>query len=414
MHNYYGPDTEVIMFDCTTKRIGDIKVGDMLMTPNGDYVTVKEKVKSKMDMYEIIPNKGTKYTVNGDFNLQMKATNQDMIFWDNSDRQRYRVRWVQNMKITEKSFPVAKYMNSGSKSNKNHSFETAKKMTYNTCKKFLAEIRKAEGYVGYGDVINIKAKDYAKMTKRMRDVYKVYTVPIESTDMEVDVDPYVLGYWLGDGTSENTGITTAEPEIVEYFKEFCQDHNLVFKKKTGKYHYDVTTGTGYGGVGRNMFRNFLKTYHLLKNKHIPVEYLLASEENRLKLLAGLIDSDGHNSNNTYDFVFKSERLADDVIFLARTLGYRAFKNQVKKTCTNGSKGRVTGTYYRFCIHGEGLEKIPSLLKRKQTHERETKKNARMSGAVVKSVGKSECYGLVFDCNDHFLLCDFTLGQNCNS
>ena len=80
-------------------------------------------------------------------------------------------------------------------------------------------------------------------------------------------------------------------------------------------------------------------------------------------------------------------MADDVIFLARSLGFKAHKTKCRQTCTNSSRGRVTGTYYRFIIYGEGLEKVPSLLKRKQTHKRVTKKNARVTGIRIKYYGK---------------------------
>ena len=89
-----------------------------------------------------------------------------------------------------------------------------------------------------------------------------------------------------------------------------------------------------------------------------------------------------------------------------TKKYR-FKNKCTKTCTNSSNGPVTGTYYRFIIYGEGLEDIPSLLKRKQAKPRKQKKDASVTGLKIKSIGKQTYYILKTNCT-RFLLDDFTV------
>lgn len=165
----------------------------------------------------------------------------------------------------------------------------------------------------------------------IRRLFKGYSMGLNFEEQEIDVDPYILGYWLGDGHSNCTGITTAESEVIKYFEEYAEKNKLFFKKNgNSKYGYYVTSGKLKGPHGRNSFLNFLKNNNLINNKHIPDNYKMTSEENRLKLLAGLIDSDGHNARNTYDFIFKSEKLADDIIFVARSLGFKAHKKQCKK------------------------------------------------------------------------------------
>jgi hypothetical protein len=138
-------------------------------------------------------------------------------------------------------------------------------------------------------------------------------------------------------------------------------------------HVNITTGTTLDGPGRNVLLNFFKDNNLLNNKHIPDTYKFNSRENRLKLLAGLIDSDGYLSNNVYEFTLKSEILVNDIIFLVRSLCFFTYKKEIQKTCTNGPNGSVTGNYLRFHICGEGLEEILVLLERKRAHERRSKK-----------------------------------------
>ena len=157
-----------------------------------------------------------------------------------------------------------------------------------------------------------------------------------------------------------------------------------------------------------MLLNFFKDNNLLNNKHIPDTYKFNSRENRLKLLAGLIDSDGYLSNNVYEFTLKSEILVNNIIFLVRSLGFFTYKKEVQKTCTNSVNGPVTGNYLRFHICGEGLEEIPVLLERKRAHERRSKKDACVNGLKIVSVGKREFYGFKLDRIAHFLLGDFTV------
>lgn len=104
---------------------------------------------------------------------------------------------------------------------------------------------------------------------------------------------------------------------------------MKFKKiGNSKYDYSVTTGTKKGKPGRNPFLNFLKDNKLIDNKHIPNTYKFNSEEKRLKLLAGIIDSDGYYNNGYYDFTLESEKLADDIIFVARSLGFKCLKKKM--------------------------------------------------------------------------------------
>ena len=50
------------------------------------------------------------------------------------------------------------------------------------------------------------------------------------------------------------------------------------------------------------------------------------------------------------------KLLDDIIYVARSLGFAAYKKECKKSCMYKGEKRM-GTYYRTTIHGEGLEEI---------------------------------------------------------
>jgi hypothetical protein len=155
----------------------------------------------------------------------------------------------------------------------------------------------------------------------------------------------------------------------------------------------------------------LRKYNLLNNKHIPHVYKCNSRDIQLELLAGLIDSDGSLCvGGGYDIIQKNETLLDDIIFLARSLGFAAYKTKCQKSCMYKGE-KKTGTYYRTTIHGEGVEYIPVKLERKKANKRKQIKNVLNTGIKVIPLEEDEYYGFQIDGNSRFLLGDFTVTHN---
>lgn len=319
------------------------------------------------------------------------------ISWD-TRYNAYIVAWLESFHKKSKLFSISKF--------------DIKEIALKAAEKYIKEVvNKKNEYTKHGDVVEIMVKDYYNLANKIKRLHKGFTSGIEfSLNINIDIDAYALGYWLGDGTSRDPGITTAEPEIVEYFTSFAKKNDMVFKRAgNSKYGYYLRSNINDNDAKRNnIFINFMKKYNLVNNKHIPADYMYNSRSNRLKLLAGLVDSDGHYSSGGYDFTFKSEKLTDDVIFLARTLGFNAYKAKVQKTCTNSIHGRITGTYYRFFVHGEGLDKVPSILNRKMANKRKQIKNASVTGLTILNCNTDICYELVTDSDEMLMLEDFTI------
>ena len=166
------------------------------------------------------------------------------------------------------------------------------------------------------DIVDICIKDYLSLPASLKDCLKGYKVGINFVEKQLDMDPYALGYWLGNGDKSTFRITTIDPEIVEYYSKYAQQHGLQLNQgKMGtknEFTYHITTGKK--DYSRNVFLNILKKYNLINNKHIPDVYKCNSKENRLKLLAGLIDSDGYHNptNNSLEITQKNKLLADDM------------------------------------------------------------------------------------------------------
>ena len=105
---------------------------------------------------------------------------------------------------------------------------------------------------------------------------------VELPEVELLLDPYVLGVWLGDGTASDGVITMTPEDAVTVRKEFAL---------RGFATTDRATDMVFGVSGlKVLLRDYLG---VLNNKHIPPEYLMGSIEQRWDLVRGLMDTDGN-------------------------------------------------------------------------------------------------------------------------
>lgn len=148
------------------------------------------------------------------------------------------------------------------------------------------------------------------------------------------IPPYALGLLLGNGgiSTDHIGYSTADDYTVEAIQESLPDGHTIRHKSN--YDYVVTTGRG-GSPGRNLWLNELRRLGLMghksETKFVPKELLVSTKESRLALLQGLLDTDGSPMNKqgnpatSTEYSTASARLADDVAYLARSLGCGVYK-----------------------------------------------------------------------------------------
>lgn len=165
----------------------------------------------------------------------------------------------------------------------------------------------------------------------------------------------------------------------------------------------------YSIVGKRRWVNpwlkLLGNYNLRYNKHIPDDYLFNSTEVRLAVLAGLIDTDGHNDKNTLEIIQKNVTLADGITFLARSLGFHCTRVAKRSYCTYKGEKRW-GIYQRMHISGSGFELIPTRIPRKQFHCRQQRKNVLVTGMKLGPTTSGEFIRIQTDGNQRILRDDF--------
>lgn len=149
---------------------------------------------------------------------------------------------------------------------------------------------------------------------------------VDYEEKEFIIQPYSLGAWLGDGTSRSGKITTMDLEVLEGLNADGYTFDKIKSQNAGKATTYIINRTKRGGVHTlDSFQAKLRAVGVLGNKHIPEEYFLGSAKQRLKLLQGLMDTDGSVTKGTKrecEFSSKNELLALGVVRLAQTLGIK--------------------------------------------------------------------------------------------
>lgn len=175
-----------------------------------------------------------------------------------------------------------------------------------------------------------RSLDVIRTTREVAAKYRVdrpngqrchrYSLPsacaLELPELMLPVDPYVLGAWLGDGTTSDGALTFGEDFV---------------REEISRCGYSVGPDLARHGVGsaetRTVYglRVMLRDLGVLGKKRIPDLYLRASRLQRLNLLQGLMDTDGTISTpqGQCSLTSVSMRLAADVLELVRSLGLKA-------------------------------------------------------------------------------------------
>ncbi|MDQ2771792.1 MAG: replicative DNA helicase [Bacteroidota bacterium] len=340
-----GKGTKVLMFDGDLRNVEDVREGELLMGDDSTPRRVLSIARGRENMYWVRQNKSDDYRVNESHILSLKRS-------------------------------------------------------------------RNEGPHRHGDVLNITVKDYLAQGPKFRSNYNGYKVPVAFAAQELPVDPYFLGVWLGDGTSNDCRITSQDPEIIDYLHHYATTLGMqvtVGVAENGCNSYGITRGRQGGNIAEYSLQDELRQLGVLGDKLIPRAYAINSTENRLRLLAGLIDSDGHLDpvSNGYEITQKNQRLARQIKFVGDSLGFRT--SLTKKRATISSIGYECDVW-RVRLYGD-INRIPVRVARKKAQPWASPVDWRQTGITVEFDQVDDYYGFEIDGNRLFLLQDMTVTHN---
>lgn len=343
-----GKDTPVLMYDGSIKMVQDIKINDLIMGPDSKPRTVSNVNSGKEQMYEI----------------SSKNEKRDITY----------------------------------KANQSHI------LTLKYCSDDVRYDAKK------GDQIDISIRDYLKLSERQRNLLQGFKTGVEFGEKTLEIPAYILGSWIGDGSSKAAAITTADEEIKNEWLMYSDSIGMNFRTSTSENSgkaktYFITSSELNGKSDRNDFINKLRNLKVWGNKHIPQIYLNSSADQRLELLAGLIDTDGSLTDETFIFTQKSDVIANQVVFLAESLGFRV---NIKKITREGFN--VISEINKISIGGDTW-RIPTRLKRKQANKVIKSNNWLNYGITVTPIEEDTYYGFTLKEEPHFVLGNFVVTHN---
>lgn len=262
----HSKNTKIRMFDGKLKNVQDIVVGDKIASQDGLSFNVVDEIHSGItDMYLIEQGKGISYNVTADHILCLKQ---------NSPKP-YK-------KVLEK---------------KPYGFGCKPTVFYDrTYDKELIHY--------------FTARQWSKVSGKIKKRFSGFKNTFLELPKKINkIDSYYLGLWLGDGNS-NQGytITTADDEIVNYLTEFSEFNGLVLEVENYRHSMRHPVFNKQSDLSKLFW-----DAKLINNKHIPEDYIYTSYEDRLKLLAGLIDSDGYQTGrHTLSITQKNKKIIEGI------------------------------------------------------------------------------------------------------
>lgn len=157
-------------------------------------------------------------------------------------------------------------------------------------------------------------KYYYKRKEKKSKILKIKCTSINTEYKKLPIDPYVLGLWLADGNRTCGTITSVNQNIWDEIKKrgynISDDHNINNNTAESRTIYGI--------------RKHLTNLNVLKNKHIPDIYMRASYEQRLDLLRGFSDGDGHFNKIRKRCVFSTTKTwqVNALNMLISSLGFK--------------------------------------------------------------------------------------------
>ena len=268
-----------------------------------------------------------------------------------------------------------------------------------------------QGRMRRGRHVTVPVREWLTWGSKYQRRHCGFRRPVIYPERALPIPPYIFGLWLGDGCESTADFAATEPVIREHLAEYASTLGCTLStQRNGRNVYLRYHGVGHG---KNPFVQSLHAMGVYRHKHIPPDYLTSSSTQRMALLAGLVDSDGYkNPSGGHEITQRRVELAENIVVLARSLGFPSSLTMRTMTGTFPNGTSKTGRYARVYL-GMTQERIPVALERKASTVRQSD-NDPASTAVrsVTPMGYDDYYGFLLDGNHLFLGADSLVLHNC--
>lgn len=236
--------------------------------------------------------------------------------------------------------------------------------------------------------------------------------PAETPDIELPVDPYVLGVLIGDGCMRHGSVSfsTADSFILDKMATLLTEGCTIRHKNN--YDYTILSNTSasrYSG-DTHPYKIKLKELGLYGklsyDKFIPQRYKESSTKQKLKLLQGLLDADGYCRSGSISFSTSSEKLAKDVQELIWSIGGIAKINGSTPTYTYDGNRKSGAMSYTVSIRYHSPHELVSLpRKQEKVQTYQYKDRLKLAITSVDYVGKLDAQCIMIDHPEHLYITD---------
>ena len=354
----HAKDTPIMLYDGSIKLVQDIVVGDQLMGDDSTPRLVTSLARGRETMYKVVPRSRNhnSYIVNKSHILSLKAHS--------------------NVNINGQ-------------------------------------------IIAKGEIVDISIEDFLKLPMTVTGKLRGYKIAIDFPEKQVEIDPYVLGYWLTSNIVDNNNKNKIYSDLYQPIVDYIGEQLAKIDMKLVCYKKDIDTDSKANSIIKpidkkaknNTFLDIIKEYGLENKDHIPDIYKKNSRANRMKLLAGIIDCiGGHgNSSNKYFLYFVNASLVNDIVYLCNSLGFTT-----KVLYNSFTRGYNNPKDILIYIYGKGIEDIPVLIPYKIFNDANKPKHLvdhLVTKIALEPLPEDDYYGFTIDGNHRYLMGDFTVTHN---
>lgn len=446
-----GQDVIIPLFSGKNVKAKDVKIDDILIGDDGTPRKINNIIKGRGKMYEVSQSLGESYIVNEEHILTLHMPDHKVIFWNNQykgwsvlwwnkEEKKINTKYIgtqkseincpecgiklcgnlnRHYKRMHKDLKVPKKDRKSPIINPNELLNNPQEVE--KIEKARLELEEFCKSIDDDNTFDISIKEYMNLNKTTKGrLAGVRGQCVMWDKKEVLIDPYILGLWLGDGDHTGYGFTSDkenDPEVMDYIEEWGKSNDCNVKKGH-RYHFRFSSISNFGKKGSQPLTKLLKEYNLFKNKHIPQDYLINDRETRLKVLAGIIDTDGtvmrDGSRIKISQGMNHEQLSLDIIYLARSLGF-CCHHTINKTSWRWKGELKTGLCHTINISGNGVQDIPTRIPRKKCNPTKSINTSKTTGIIrIKDIDEGDFVGFDIDGNKRFVINDFTVTHNCTN